>query len=196
MWPVHKTFFYFSEKAQLPDISFKMWIQITYGRCRRTQTAQRVRRLETDAAAETPPHSWTNTELHPTDWTDRRTGGNLADDPTWRHRRKTCTSETSQPKQSHTQKWWSNATVLNTFILVFMFFISYILFRVTYQLRLLLTSHTGCLEICIPESIQSWNRYAARGFSSSHCRPGSTAGEEKAAQTLMNVMSLKGNVRQ
>lgn len=26
----------------------------------------------------------------------------------------------------HTQKWWSNATVLNTFILVFMFFISYL----------------------------------------------------------------------
>lgn len=49
---------------------------------------------------------------------------------------------------------------------------------------LLLTSRTMYQGICIPESNLSWSRYAAKGFSSSHGKPGSTAKEDKEGHWL------------
>lgn len=85
-------------------------------------------------------------------------------------------SPTTQPESTHAVTHNQMKMIYNKSV-----YVRY--FGVPYKTGLLLTSRTMYRWRCIPESILSWSRYAAEGFSSSHCKPGPTAKEDKDVLT-------------
>lgn len=179
----------------------EMFAQDTHWRYMRIQTPQRAWSPERDAAAETWPHCWTNTRRPRTDWTGWWTGGSIADVRAWRQ---TCkvTLQVSLNYSSYTldsqnssilKRHWNllKGIITSQWIHIFHIHFTICMFchcrlniLMHHKRLLVLTSRTRYQGICIPESNLSWSRYAAKGFSSSHGKPGSTAKEDKEVHWL------------